>query len=349
MEYIIDSFPGRELSMNGSPHLYFGGTSYLGLQTDAIFQDIYIKNLKKYGTNYSASRNANLKLAIYDKVEEHLAKLAGSESCVTLSSGYLAGQLIASTLHASDHPLHYAPNTHSALQLNASRSQQPFQEFKKAVNAALKTTEVPPVIFLDTIDIAQENYPFFNQLKELPIDKLIIVADDSHGIGIVGSNGGGSFKKLKELRPKELIVSCSLGKGFGIQAGAVFASKERIQECKRTPLFGGASPATPAALMTLQDGQAIFKEKRVLLQRNIQLFLKVLKQTEMFDFIENYPAFYFRNPDLIEHLRKNRIIITNFNYPNGDSPMISRIVISAAHRPNDIQVLAWALNSFKNS
>lgn len=43
MAYEIDTFPGRTVSIKGEPHLYFGGTGYLGLQTDALFQDFLLK------------------------------------------------------------------------------------------------------------------------------------------------------------------------------------------------------------------------------------------------------------------------------------------------------------------
>ena len=58
MAIYIDGFPGRELELDHRKYLYFGGTSYLGLQTDGAFQDMYISNIRKYGTNYGASRKS---------------------------------------------------------------------------------------------------------------------------------------------------------------------------------------------------------------------------------------------------------------------------------------------------
>jgi len=49
MIHYIDAYPGREINVQGHKYLYFGGTSYLGLQTDEEFQNVFIKNIKKFG------------------------------------------------------------------------------------------------------------------------------------------------------------------------------------------------------------------------------------------------------------------------------------------------------------
>lgn len=104
MVYNLDSFPSNHILIEGENYLYFGGTSYLGgLQTDVDFQNIFIKNIRKHGTNYGASRKSNVRLNIYDETEAYLSKLIGSETCVSLSSGYLAGQLIAQSLNTKKH------------------------------------------------------------------------------------------------------------------------------------------------------------------------------------------------------------------------------------------------------
>ena len=345
MIHSIDSFPGRTILSNGKSYLYFGGTSYLGLQTDVKFQNLFIKNLKKYGTNYGASRKANLQISVFEKAEHYLSNLVGSESCVTMSSGYLAGQLVAQTLNTPENQFFYAPEMHSAVHILSKKQFNSFDELIAAVEFHLKANKSTPVVFMDSITISNGAYPEFEALKKLPLKEILLVVDDSHGIGIVGENGSGVFKAIKKLHPKELIVCCSLGKGFGIQAGAIFGTKSRIEQFENTEFYGGASPAAPAALATLFDAAAIFKEKRQLLSQNIQFFLDQLENHELLDFQENYPAFYFSNPEITSYLEKNSILITSFNYPKEDSEFISRIVLSAAHTKEDIRELTRLLNS----
>jgi 7-keto-8-aminopelargonate synthetase-like enzyme len=197
---------------------------------------------------------------------------------------------------------------------------------------------------LDAIDFSGCNYPEFEPLQLLPMDKIILVVDDSHGIGIVGKNGGGVYRKLSRLPLGELIVCCSLGKGFAIQGGAVFGRKKRISELMKTAFFAGASPAAPAALKTLMDAEALYSEKRTLLQDNITLFLDSLKNPKKFSCMENHPAFSFADGQLTEYLEQNGIVLTHFPYPDDHSQLMSRIVISAHHREDDIVRLTGLLN-----
>ena len=345
MKYVVDTFPGREISIDGKPHLYFGGTSYLGLQSDEEFQNILIKNIKNYGTNYGASRKSNVQISVFKKVESYIANLVGSEAAVTMSSGYLAGQLVSKALHQDSYKHFYAPEVHTALQISSKKTFATFLNLDTAIRAHLDQHQTTPVLFLDSVDMAGENYPDFHNLKQLPLDQMILVVDDSHGIGIVGSNGGGAYKTLQALRAKELIVCCSLGKGFGIQAGAIFGAKKRISEFANSELFGGASPASPAMLKTLIDAEPIFKMKRKILKQHIDSFVNMIQNIGQFKYLEAYPSFGFSNAELVTHLQKNDIIITNFNYPTSSDPLVSRIVISSAHIKSDIQRLASVINT----
>ncbi|WP_086478026.1 aminotransferase class I/II-fold pyridoxal phosphate-dependent enzyme [Arenibacter amylolyticus] len=351
MSYIVDHFPGRELELNGEPYLYFGGTSYLGLQTDEAFQQLYISNILQYGTNYGASRKANLKLSIYEEAETLLTQWVGSESGTTVSSGYLAGQLVRQALDIKEHKLFYAPNTHSALYvLQHGVRLKPFISFTAldiAIRDHLETNkDITPVVFLDAIDFSGYNFPDFIGLKKLPLEEIILVVDDSHGIGIVGDNGSGVFKILQKLNPKELIVCCSLGKGFGIQAGAIFGSTKRISQLTDTAFFGGASPAAPAAIASLVRGTAIFSKKREVLKDNIALFRDNVELPDHFKWMDGHPAFSFVDTALTQHLEHHKIIVTSFKYPDEDAAEISRIVLSAHHTKTDIHYLTEVLNSY---
>lgn len=343
----IDSFPGREIIVDGKPHLYFGGTAYLGLQKLPEFQELFIENIKRFGTNYGASRKSNVQLSVFDETENHLAKMVGAEACITFSSGYLVGQFISKFLKSGQHKFFYAPNTHTALYQKEYKNHLTYSNLLSALQRHINSSNpATPVIYLDSIDFSGVNYPDFKGLKSLPLKECIIVVDDSHGIGIVGENGQGVYKSIKELNPKKLFVCSSLGKGLGIQAGAVFGNRKDITEMSDTPFFGGASPASPAALNTCLQARTIYEERRKDLSRNINQFLEGLKFSEKFQFMPNYPVFSFSNSDLVAQLKKKNIVITDFNYPNENSETMSRIVILAAHTNTDIKKLVEVLNTF---
>lgn len=350
MVHYIDTFPGREITLKGKDYLYFGGTAYLGLQTDQEFQGALIRNIRKYGTNYGASRNSNIRYSIYEEAEEYLAEIVGSDTCVSLSSGYLAGQFVAQYFNTTKYKLFYAPNTHSALHLATNIKQAvTFASLNIAVREHLDgKSRSTPVVLLDSIDFSGAHYPDFEGLKQLPLEKVILIADDSHGIGVIGSNGGGVFRILRSLGPKELIVCASLGKGIGIQAGAIFGSRDRIGQLLRTPFFGGASPAAPAYLATLLESRQLYSSKRENLTKNKAYFLDNVRKKKHFNFMKGHSVFSYSDPSLTNALFENGIIITDFSYPNEHAGLKSRIVLSAHHTEKDILSLAKVINAYRS-
>ena len=347
MSIVVDTFPGRLLTFKNEEYLYFGGTSYLGVQTDEVFKDVVIQSIKKYGSNYGASRNSNVRFSLYKEAEDYLADWVGSEGCITMSSGYLAGQLVSSYFNTSHYKLFYAPNSHSALFQTNSRPYATYTSLNIALREHLdhRKKEVP-VVFIDSIDFSGCNYPSFDLLKSLPMESCILIVDDSHGIGVVGDGGPGVYKLLATTPCKDLVLCASLGKAMGLQAGAIFGSKTTIGQLMETDFFSGASPAAPFFMATMLAATSLYEQKRLLLQKNITLFLKRLKNPELLNFLSDYPVFGYSNPRLTEHLKQHHILVTDFPYPTEDSFATSRIVISAGHTKEDIVSLASALNSF---
>jgi 7-keto-8-aminopelargonate synthetase-like enzyme len=75
--------------------LFFSGTSYLGMAVNPDFQALIKEGISIYGTNYGSSHTSNLRLEIFDQIENYLCTWTGAEASLTMSSGFLAGQLVA--------------------------------------------------------------------------------------------------------------------------------------------------------------------------------------------------------------------------------------------------------------
>lgn len=348
MNHTIDDFPGRKITSNNKEYLYFGGTAYLGVQTDKEFQNILIKNIKKYGSNYGASRKSNIRLSIYEEAENYLANWVGSESCIVQSSGYLAGQLVSGYFNTKAYALYYAPRTHAALYQTSGDAYiaDNYTELKIELDRHLESQkESIPVIFIDTIDLFGANYPDFDGLKSLPLNKCIVVADDSHGVGIVGMEGSGAYRALAALHPKELLVCCSLGKAMGLQAGAIFGKKHMIEKLSDTNFFAGASPPAPAYMATLLEAKTIYDEKRNILKNFIALFQSKIGYPNNLKCLKEYPAFAYFDNKLTTYLEKNGLLVSSFKYPSERSKYVNRIVLSAHHKKKDIEYLARCINT----
>ena len=140
-----------------------------------------------------------------------------------------------------------------------------------------------------------------------------------------------------------------MGKGYGIQAGAIFGSTHNIHLIKNMPFFAGASPATPAALATFVKAQPIYEEQLFKLRENMVLFEKLCAFMFKFNYTTDHPAYSYVNEELTLFLEKHHIIVTHFPYPANQHPIQSRIVLSAYHSKENINKLAFYINEFYTS
>ncbi len=348
MAYYIYQSPGRIIQIKGDDYLYFGGTSYLGLQSNPEFTHLLAGYLKIYGSSYGASRWSNLRLGIYEEAENYLAGWAGAEAALTVSSGFLAGQLVSSFFNRDIYKTFYAPNTHAALMQGQLAAYTDYESLGQAIKHHLgANSHRIPVLFTDSVDLSGSAYPDYGPLRALPLDQIVLVADDSHTFGFLGPSGGGTYRMLKELGPKELVVCASLGKALGLQGGVILCSDERRNSLWDTAFFAGASPAPPAHMAALVSAGEIYHKQRDLLATNIRCFNKEWNNRMGFTSIENYPVISYNNPELTAYLEGRKILVTDFPYPSSRADSFpGRIVLSAHHQISDILRLAGLLNSF---
>lgn len=344
MAHPLERIPGRKISVQGKVYGYFGGTAYLGLPSHPPFMELFHHCVATYGMHHGSSRKSNVCLTVYEQAEDRLAQWVGSESCLAMSSGFLAAQLVVHALLGRGHALFLFPGTHPALKLNGIREPTNFAELTKEIQREIAKGGPMPVLLFDTIDLSGSQYPGFGALKDLPLDRIILVGDDSHGLGIVGPDGTGCHALLKVLKPSKLLVCASLGKGLGVQAGAVFGPREELDILRDTAFYGGASPPSPALMGCLFLGADIYAQRRAKLLDNYFRFKALLERPEYFEHLSGHPTFEFKNASLVQALEDKGFIITNFHYPDAQGPRVGRIVLSAHHEPGDIQELATSLN-----
>jgi 8-amino-7-oxononanoate synthase len=283
----IDFLPSRVATFEGEEHLFFSGTSYLGVGHQPEFRAALMEGMNRYGTVFSASRNNNLQLKIYEETEDFLANWTGSEAALTVTSGLLAGQLSVNFLknyedsNGNKTAFIYAPSSHPAVWEGTPqyifKNQEDFEQNIVATIAEQKNT--PIVIVSNAVDMltcATFDFSWIAQLSENQDITLLI--DDSHGIGVTGENGAGIFRKIKNLaKPNiKIIVIASLAKALGIPGGVILSEEKTINSIRNNPLFVGASPIVPAYLFAFLLAQPMYEMARQTLTKNIELFKHLL-------------------------------------------------------------------------
>ena len=333
---------GPTINVDGISFAYFGGTAYLGIPQHKEFLDFYISGIKKFGLNNGTSRNNNIQLGIYNEAEAFGAEFFGGDNALITSSGYLAAQLTVKALSKFGEVI-YAPSTHPAL----------WQEKPPATNGSFLNCANETVQKINTSDkddwviisnsmnnLFPELYDFSFLKKILPHKKIILIVDDSHGIGI-NNNGKGAYANLPKLKTVENVVVASMAKALGVDAGIVLGSDQIIAQLKRTNEFLGASPPSAAGLYAFMQAKEIYETQRQKLQHNINLFTS--KIPSHVQYAPGFPAFLIEDDEIADRLLKHQILISSFPYPKVDSKPVNRIVLSSWHNEADIEKLVSSI------
>lgn len=338
----INRFPGRIFETGGQQYLYFGGTAYLGLATHPRFQENVIKALRKWGTFYGSSRNANVKLAIYNDFEDYFADFIGVEATLTVSSGTLSGKLTIDFLEESGKPCYHYPKSHPAIVANRDRAiikdGQLHPDLRNNSNDSISITA-------DSIESGTINITDFELLSKVGKHKHItLLLDESHSIGIVGDDGRGQAKTLHLPMVDNKIVVASMSKALGIGGGVIAGNRDFINALKTRSTFVSASPANAAYLDAFMRSEDIYLAQREKLFENLSYF-KQHFEVGSIPFNAAYPVLYFYDDVIYEALAKADIRISRFRYPTYKK-MMNRIVITADHTRKDLDKLLEVLNRF---
>lgn len=337
---------------------WFGGTDYLGMGHNEAFLSYLSDGLKKYGTHFGSSRNNTLQLEVYREAELLFSNFTKSPDALLTSSGMWAGQLVVNycaELAASEPAeFHYAPNTHPALWsketiIDTTSSWADWaQNTIQLINS--DSSDKTHFIFSDSVRSPLPELHDFSCLDQIYANrKVILVIDDSHGLGVLGSNGRGINSLLSTtLFTSECIVVSSLNKAMGIPGGVILASNPILEQIRKTAWFSGSSPTSPAYIAAARDllKDGIYEKAHDRLISNITYFNSQLSTYQTLSSAPNYPVFCSTDESLHSYLIDKGILTTCFSYPSPEDKPLVRMVISTCHEKEDLFFLAGAINEF---
>ncbi|MCO5238351.1 MAG: aminotransferase class I/II-fold pyridoxal phosphate-dependent enzyme [Chitinophagaceae bacterium] len=350
--FISDNFSGNKINCNGEEYLFFSGTSYLGINHNQQFTEYLYEGLKKYGNNYGSSRNSNFRLQVFEEAENALVTFTGAPTALTVSSGFMAGQLVVNAFKQKGHFL-YAPNAHPAVCRSAADFYPgDFSKWSSGIAALVSNTLQQDIIIVcNSIDPLFCSPYNFDWAPSLPDNKNItLIIDDSHGLGVTGHNGSGIYSGIRCKNNVNLVVISSLGKAMGIPGGVILGDKDTIAFLRNTSFFSAASPVPPAYLYAFVQSANIYASARKKLLSNIQIFRQQMGTNEsMLSSIPGYPVFYTAQNQLFQFLQEKQILISSFVYPKANGEIITRIILNSQHAEEDIRILHRHLQTFNDS
>ncbi|WP_343670193.1 hypothetical protein [Chitinophaga sp.] len=349
MHLHTNSTPDSVTYIGGKEYLFFSGFSYLGLHAHPHYKEALRNGIDLYGTVFVSSRIANLRLDLYEELDDTLADMLKQPAAASFSSGYLASQA-AVQYAATLGELCYSPFTHPSLRFGkASLPNLTWEEWTaqtiEKVNAWPDRTFV---IVADSVNPLTSTINDFNWLNGINKEVMVVI-DDSHGFGILGPDGGGIVHALPQHPPLRYLLSASLAKAFSTQGGVVSGRLEDIIAIKKTPAFTAGTSLMPASAWAFLQSKTLHRHQRKLMQHRIAEFAALTAAMPQVYNPFQLPIFLVKAP-IEKELERKGTIISSFGYPDPDSPAINRIIVTALHQTPQLETLQQQLKqAFKTA
>lgn len=339
----LDKALAPSIEVNGIDYLYFGGTAYLGIPQNDSFVKLFIEGITKCGLNNGTSRGNNIQLGIYNEFEAFAATKYGVEDALVSSSGYLAAKLTVAHF-AEKGTLRYAPATHPSLWINGDPKvegtfTQWSQDLLKEINHSQQQKWVLVSNSMNNLWPEIYNFSFIHKIDSSK--EVILIVDDSHGIGVL-NEGTSALKSIPETSHVKVLLVASMAKALGVDAGLVLGPQKLIKELKKTDEFIGASPSSAAGLYAFMHAGEIYEKSYEQLMMLNNQFSSSLVDSD-WHFAKDFPVFVYKGIDLANKLFKSNILVSSFPYPTANSPVINRIIICSWHSKQQIEQLKLAL------
>ncbi|MEX2284020.1 MAG: aminotransferase class I/II-fold pyridoxal phosphate-dependent enzyme [Gemmatimonadota bacterium] len=347
--------------------------SYLGLGLRQEIIDAEEATARKYGAGPGAVRFISGTYDTHITLEQRLAAFHGRDAAMLFSAAYATVIAIFAALTTDQTVIISDELNHNCI-INGMRLARPLskavyqhndvgaleRELNEARGKARRVLVVTDGIFsmrgdhaplAEIMTVARKHDEHFEE-------NVIVVVDDSHGVGSFGATGRGT-EEFTGAEPSDVLVG-TLGKAFGVNGGYVVSNKTLIRYLRETsPTYIYSNPITPgeaaAALRAVElldsdAGRALLNRLRALTHRFEDGLVRL--GFEVIPGEHPVTPLVVRDTDrtraLVAHLRANGILATGLAYPvvpRGDEEI--RFQINADHTETDIDCVLAVLSNFQ--
>jgi glycine C-acetyltransferase len=346
--------------------------SYLGMSLRPEVIKAEEEATAKYGAGPGAVRFISGTYAAHVELEGALAAFHGREEAMIFSSAYATIMGVISPLVTRETAVISDELNHNCI-INAIRLSRPgekrvyphldlealdrlLEEFKGKLRRALVITDgifsmrgdhAPMDEIMALAEKHDAGYP----------ENVVVVMDDSHGVGAFGETGRGAEEYTKSP-PVDVLVG-TLGKAFGVNGGYVASNAALIRFLRESapfyiysnPITTGEASASMASLQLLDSprGRELLAHLRALTKR----FEEGLGHLGLETIPGEHPVVPLmvrdtaRTRALVAHLYANGILATGLAFPvvpKGDEEI--RFQINADHTEEDVDRALEVLGNF---
>lgn len=336
--------------------------SYLGMGLRPEVIEAEERATRAFGAGPGGVRFISGTYRIHLELEAKLAAFHGRESAMIFSSAYAAILSTITPLVTADTVLISDALNHNCI-INAMRLARPQAKVVyphldlEALDNALADhagKAKRALVVTDGIFSMRGDHAPLDEIMEIARrhddayeENVVVVADDSHGVGALGATGRG-VEELTGSEPVDVLVG-TLGKAFGVNGGYVTSSAAVIGFLRETsPMYIYSNPITvgeaSAALRSLEivdsdEGRALLDRLRSLTRR----FEEGLGRIGIETIPGEHPVVPLmirdtgKTHDLVRYLYENGVLVTGLAYPvvpKGDEEI--RAQVNTDHTEADI-------------
>jgi glycine C-acetyltransferase len=348
--------------------------SYLGMSLREEIIEAEEQAARRYGAGPGAVRFISGTCEPHVALERRLASFHGRDAAMIFSSAYAT---VLSTLVplTTDRTILISDELNHNCIINAMRLARPqdkavyrhsdMKELRAALERASSSGAARAVVVTDGIFSMRGDHAPLAEVMALAgeyddrfEENVIVVVDDSHGVGAFGETGRGT-EEFTGAAPSDVLIG-TLGKAFGVNGGYVTSNGSMIRYLRETsPMYIYSNPITPgeahAALRAVElldsgTGRALLARLRDLTKR----FADGLVALGFEVIPGEHPVVPLmvretgRTRALVRHLRANGVLATGLAFPvvpRGDEEI--RFQVNADHTASDIDEVLAVLERFE--
>ncbi|MCC6930832.1 MAG: glycine C-acetyltransferase [Gemmatimonadaceae bacterium] len=363
----LDSPQSAWVEMEGRGKiLILSSNNYLGLCDEPSVVQAGIDGLKKYGAGTGSVRFICGTFTVHRELEQALARFVGTEASMSYVSAWNANEgLTATVVEEGDFVISDELNHASIID-----SIRLAKAITKCTTAVYKHSNMDDLvakleankgakrrlIWTDGVFSMEGSIARLPEILQVARDHdAIVIMDDSHATGVLGTCGRGTAEHFGVLGEVDVITS-TLGKAVGGAAGGFVAGSaalcDILTQRSRPQLFSNALPPTVAAsalqavrviesqperVQRLRDNARYFREQ--IIEAG---FKPLAGETPIIPIIIGETAAAIRMSEL---MLAEGVFVTGFGFPvvpHGTARV--RCQISAAHSRDDID---FAVRAFR--
>jgi glycine C-acetyltransferase len=283
----VDGEQGAEIVLDGRAALNFSSNNYLGLAAHPALKKAAQDAIERYGCGSAASRLISGNTALYDELEDKIARLKSAEMALVFNSGYQANTGIIPALAGAGDTIFSDALNHASIidgcrLAHAETIVYPhcdvvFLEdaLKKAPARGRKLIVTETIFSMDG-----DEAPLAGIVALAERYGAMIMVDEAHATGVYGPNGGGVVAQLG-VADRIAIQMGTLGKalgGFGAYVACANALRELLVNRCRSFIFTTAlPPAVLAAASAAVDLLYAEPQRRLALWHNVRALREGLR------------------------------------------------------------------------